>query len=504
MLTVYSGSAGRDCSGQTRRDFLRIGVLGLGGLALPQLLAGRALAAEAKKIVADKSVVFVFLNGGPTQIELFDPKMSAPAEVRSVTGEVQTKLPGVTFGGSFPKLAALADQLAVVRSFRPGNANHDAGNSILSCNNPTKAALASIYSRLAGTGHPVTGLPSNVFISPVSVGREQHTLSINGNGNLGFKGAFETGNLASAFAAFHPTIAATTAAGGKGKPGATAPAASGGLLADMKLNVPAEKLDDRLGLLKQLDQLRRNLDAGGGLADLDRYQEQAYQVLLSGVSKAFDLSKEDAKTLARYDTGQHQTPADLGKRLPQTLAHDPRCLGKQMLLARRLCEAGCGFVTVGLTGWDMHGNNGFGITDGMEIMGPPVDHALAAFLQDVAERGLSDKILLVVAGEMGRTPKIVTARAAAQDKTVVRPGRDHWANLGALLLAGGGLKMGQVVGQSDKQAGAPATEPITHEHLLGTIMHVLFDVGELRIKPGLPVDLVRMITDGKVIKELVG
>jgi uncharacterized protein (DUF1501 family) len=152
----------------------------------------------------------------------------------------------------------------------------------------------------------------------------------------------------------------------------------------------------------------------------------------------------------------------------------------------------------------MHGNNGFGIKDGFETLGPPVDHALATFLQDVEERGLSEKILLVVAGEMGRTPKIVAARAAAQDKTVVRPGRDHWANLGMLLLAGGGLKMGQVIGQSDKQGGTPATDPVTPAHLLATIMHTLFDVGELRVKPGLPVDAVRLVTDGKPIRELLG
>jgi len=504
MLTISGGDGVRNCEGGDRRNFLRIGALGLGGLTLPGLLHMRAAAAAEKRVAADKSVVFLFLNGGPSQIETFDPKMTAPVESRSVTGEVQTKLPGVTFGGSFPKLAALANRLAIVRSFRPGNANHDAGTSILSCGNPTKAAVAALYARLAGTGHPITGLPSNVFLSPMSVGRAAYTYSVNGNGNLGFKGAFETGSYPATYTAFHPTAAAAAAPAPRGKNAPLPGAGNPGLLADMKLQLPVDHMEDRLALLKKLDDLRRGVDKGGGLDDLDRYQQQAYQVLLSGVSQAFDLAKEDRKTIERYDTSQWQTPADLGKRLTQTLAHTPTALGKQMLLARRLCEAGCGFVTVGITGWDMHGNNGFGIVDGFATLGPAVDHALAVFLQDVEDRGLSDKILLVVAGEMGRTPKVVTARAAAQDKSIIRPGRDHWANLGALLLAGGGLKMGQVIGQSDRQGGAPATEPVLPGHLLATIMHTLFDVNELRVKQGLPVELVRLVGDGKPIRELVG
>jgi hypothetical protein len=139
----------------------------------------------------------------------------------------------------------------------------------------------------------------------------------------------------------------------------------------------------------------------------------------------------------------------------------------------------------------------------MEVVGSAVDHAVAAFLQDIEERGLSDKIRLVIAGEMGRTPKIVT-RTAQQAKTIKRVGRDHWANLGPLVLAGGGLKMGQVIGASDRNGGSPAWAPVTLSHLMATIMHTLFDVGQLRIQPGLPVDLVRAITDGQPIAELFG
>jgi uncharacterized protein (DUF1501 family) len=504
MLTITSGNGPRDCRGVSRRDFLRVGSLGLAGLTLPELLAARA--AEAS-FVRDRSVVFLFLNGGPSQFETFDPKMTAPAEFRSVTGEVQTKLPGVTFGGTFPKLGALADQLAVVRSFKPGNANHDGGNSILSCQNPTKAALGALYARLAGSGNPRTGLPSNVLLTPMSVGRAPFGINPTGAGGQGFQGAYQTGNLPSSFQPFHPTIGAGNDQQRADIPGARkkadTPEPASGLLSDMKLRLPAGNLDDRLALLKQLDGLKRGFD-GGAFEDLDKYQQQAYQVLLSGVSKAFDLSNEDAAVLRRYDTSDHQTPADLGKKLPQTLSHTPVQFGKQMLLARRLVEAGVGFVTVGITGWDMHGNNGFGISDGFSTLGPAVDHALAAFVQDLAERGLSDKVLLVVAGEMGRTPKINPGRAAAMEKSIVRPGRDHWANLGALLLAGGGLKMGQVVGQSDRIGGSPATAPVTPNHLLATIMHVLFDIGQVRVQANLPADIVRLLTESPPIVELVG
>ncbi|MEK6236964.1 MAG: DUF1501 domain-containing protein, partial [Planctomycetales bacterium] len=175
------------------------------------------------------------------------------------------------------------------------------------------------------------------------------------------------------------------------------------------------------------------------------------------------------------------------KKIPE---FSPVALGKQMLLARRLCEAGCGFVTVGSSGWDMHGN-AFGVDDGAPCLIPAVDHAVAAFLNDLQDRGLSDKILLVITGEMGRTPKINA-----------KGGRDHWANLCTLALAGGGLNMGQVIGASDSKGGSPATEPYGVKNLLATVMHTVFDPGTLRITDGVPTDLARLITENEPIKEL--
>jgi uncharacterized protein (DUF1501 family) len=168
-------------------------------------------------------------------------------------------------------------------------------------------------------------------------------------------------------------------------------------------------------------------------------------------------------------------------------------LGHQMLLARRLCEAGCGFVTVSDCGWDMHANNNSpkGMA-GIWPMGHQVDHAVSAFIEDVAERGLSDNILLVVTGEMGRTPK--------KNKN---GGRDHYGELTPLLISGGGLRMGQVIGQSDGHAAQPTTEPYTPRHLMNAVMHTLFDVGKLRLQPGAPSELLRFIERSEPIAELV-
>ena len=206
----------------------------------------------------------------------------------------------------------------------------------------------------------------------------------------------------------------------------------------MQLQVPAARLDDRRALLQQLSSLQRSLDRTGAVEDLDRYRQQAFNVITRGVRDAFDLTREDARTIARYDTARYRIPeqslrkgTNNAGRIPEFA---PYALGKQMLLARRLCEAGCGFVTVTNHGWDMHGN-AFGIDDGIPCLGPALDHAVSTFLEDLEQRGLSDQILLVVTGEMGRTPRINN-----------KAGRDHWANICSLLLAGGGLRMGQVIG----------------------------------------------------------
>ncbi len=490
MLNWFGRSSVRDCSGYSRRDFLRIGGLGVAGLTLADLLAVRASAASGTGNLTGKSVVFLFLNGGPAQIETFDPKMSAPAEIRSITGEAASSLPGVSFGGTFPLLAARAHRMAVVRSYQPRNGNHDGGVKVLSGENELGASAGAIYARVAGVGSPRTGMPSNVFVSPQSVGKPAQNTPFN------YGGPMNTGSLPSMYAPFHPTAEE----GGGNRLGRGGP--KEGLLADMELRLPLERMQDRRQLLASLDVLKRRVEGSAGVANADRFQQQAYEAILGGVSQAFDLANENPAVLARYETADMPTPASLARQLPQTAAHSPIMLGRQLLLARRLCEAGCGFITIGVSGWDMHGNNGFGIEDGMKILGPAVDHAVAAFLDDLEERGLSDQILLVIAGELGRTPKIVT-RTAAESKNITRAGRDHWANLGALALAGGGWRMGQVIGESDNQAGSPKTYPITSADLLATILHTVFDAGQLRLDGGVPGEIRRIVAAREPIRELV-
>jgi hypothetical protein len=463
MLTIHNGDPRLH-----RRAFLKIGSLALGGLSLPWLLAARA--GEVKRVVTDKSVIFLFLHGGPSQTETFDPKMSAPAGVRSATGEVQTALPGVTFGGSFPKVAALADKLTVVRSFVPGDANHDikpiVGKDTFGAN------LGSIYARIAGINHPANGMPSNVVLFPRAVDPETQP------GTMNFGKFGDTGSLGSAYAPFDPS-------GG------------GSLQKDMKLSVPLAQLEDRRRLLAQLDQVKWSLSEKKLLDGMDRTREQAFGTVLGGVADAFDLTKEDPRIVARYDTAPLVRPENIDKKWKNynNYVDNAKTLGKLLLLARRLCERGCGFVTVTTNFvWDMHSDvNNAGVEEGMRYMGQPLDHALSAFLEDLETRSLDEKILLVVCGEMGRTPKINK-----------NGGRDHWGNLGPLLLAGGGLRMGQVIGQSNREAGEPQSDPVRIPNLIATILHTLFDVGELRLVPGVPREVAQTMTGWEPIPGLLG
>ncbi len=448
-----------------RRSFLKIGSLALGGLSLPGLLK----AAEAKRLVTDKSVIFLFLHGGPSQTETFDPKMSAAENVRSATGEVKSAIPGVTFGGTFPRLAAHADKLAIIRSFASGDGNHDIkpvlGKDTFGAN------LGSVYAKVAGINHPVTGVPSNCILFPRSVDASTQP------GTMSFGKFANAGPFGESCAPFDPS-------------------AGNDLQKDMKLALPLDRLDDRRRLLAQLDRVKWSLAEGRMLDGLDKTREQAFHTILGGVADAFDLSKEHPFTLARYDTAPLVRPENIDKKWKNynNYVDNAKSLGKLLLLARRLCERGCGFVTVTTNFvWDMHSDvNNAGVKEGMGYMGRPLDHAVSAFLEDVAARGLSDKILLVACGEMGRTPKINA-----------KGGRDHWGGLAPLLLAGGGLNMGQVIGQSTRDAGEPLSEPVRIPNLLATILHTLFDMGELRIAPGVPREVAGTMAGWEPIRGLV-
>lgn len=449
MLSVYDPSARLN-----RRELLRIGTLGLSGLTLPSLLSARARAGEAKALTTGKSVIFLFQQGGPSQFETFDPKPEAPVEIRTVTGTIPTPVPGVHFGDTMQQLAPLAEKLTVVRSFQTGNAGHNIHPIV--CADSLNANIGSLVSRVVGPTRPATGMPTNAVLFPQAV--SDAVTKGQARGDIA-----ATGQLGKVNAPFIP--------GGGGE-----------LQKNMRLNLAADRFGDRRELLAQLDRLNRQFEAEEPLRNIDKFQEQAYQLLLSGgVADALDLSKEDPKTLARYDTSRYARPdgwskANRGKR--GYYSGHAMTLGKLLLLARRLCEAGCGFVTVhadyeGV--WDFHADgNNLNVKDGMEAVGRSFDHAVAAFIEDLEARGLQDKILLVCTGEMGRTPKLNK-----------NGGRDHWARLAPLLVYGGGTAGGRVIGQSTKDGGEPATDPLTVKHLIATILHTVFDVGQLRLQPDL-------------------
>ncbi len=445
-----------------RRALLQIGGLGLGGLSLSHLLAARALADTGQKpFTTGKSVIFLLQQGGPSQHETFDPKVQVPEAVRTVGGVTQTSLPGVTFGATMSQLAAHADKLAVVRSFTTGNSGH---NLLPLVGKDTRDAnLGAYYARLVGANNPLTGMPTNVLLSGTAV--EPDGLGPDKRfGNL--KSAGPLGKAAEAFS----------------------PGGGSALQKDMTLSLAEDRFFDRQQLLSTLDRMRHNMDARAVLEGVDKFRQQAYDMVLKGVASAFDLSQEDPRTIARYDTSQYLRPRAFyggktnGNKDRLWYQSNARTLGKLLLLARRLCEAGCGFVTVTTRFvWDMHGDrNNLGVERGMQAVGQPFDHAVSAFIEDCEQRGLSDDILLVACGEMGRTPKVNA-----------KGGRDHWGRLTPLVMYGGGFTRGQVIGQSTRDGGEPHVDPYNTQNLIATIMHTLFDIGQLRITRGLPTELVR-------------
>ena len=466
MLTIFDGNESIN-----RRAMLRIGSLGLAGLSLPMLLAGRAAAGEKAGHISGKSVIFLFQQGGPSQLETFDPKPDAPSNIATVTGTIQTKLPGVIFGDALPRLAALADKLTVVRSVQTNNAGHNIQPIVGPDSQETNIGVH--YARVAGATRAASGMPTNAVIYPSAVSQDVPGPQARGDLRA-------TGSYGSAYAPF-------------------VPGAGGDLQNDMQLNLPRERLfNDRRSLLAQIDRLNRKMDASGQLETMDKLQQQAYGLLLGGgVAKALDLSQEDPKTVARYDTSHFSKKGqwDRAKR-GQAGYYDAQAatIGKLLLLARRMCEAGCGFVTIHASYagvWDMHADgNNLSMVDGMNAVGRSFDHAVAAFVEDLEARGLTDKIMLVATGEMGRTPRINQ-----------RGGRDHWGKLAPLLIHGGGVRGGQVIGRSTRDGGEPATENHTPKHLISTIMHSLFDVGQLRLARGIPPQVIRL-TQAKPIVEV--
>ncbi len=423
MLTVYSKPNGKNCEGTSRRDFLRVGTLGGSMLTLPNLLR-----ANANGSVNEKSVIWIWLAGGPTHVETFDPKMTAPVEYRSITGEVNTPIPGVTIGGTFPKIASCVDKMALVRSFAHGNSSH--GNATrwvmtgYDDRQLVKPSIGSIMARKFGTTNPNTGIPTYIRMS-----------AINGDG---------AGWLGTGYNPFNP---------------------NGPAVKNMKIAVPEDRFASRRGLLNSLDSINRAADRTGKMEGIDAFEQQAFELIVGSSQDAFDINKADPKTRERYGKG----------------------LGESLLKARRLVDAGCRFVTVSYGGWDMHG----GIVKGLKPRAAQMDQGISALIEDLDQQGKLKDTLVVITGEFGRTPKI--------NKNA---GRDHWGRLCTLALAGGGLRMGQVIGESSEKLETPATSPISPQDLMATIFHMygLDPKMQFMSNQGRP---TYMIEDGEPIRELI-
>jgi len=472
MLTIEDTV--RVGGGLARRSFLRVGSAGLAGLAgLPGFLgqvagAGRASAAEGlKPYLRDRSVIFLFMHGGPSQFETFDPKSEGSSNVHSQTGDIATSIPGVAFGSTFPQLAKRAHLLNIVRSFVTGDGNHDIKPVVGMATQ--RANIGSLYARVAGPMRPATAMPTNVTLFPHAV------LTSAGQPITQFGDFTAAGDIGPIYA---PLV----------------PGGGAGFQEDMKIHLPQDRLSDRRGLLAELDRGRRwrDLAAMRGAAAI---QDSAFDALLQGVSGAFDLDKEDPRLVERYDTASLFRPETIDRKWNnhKNYADHGQSIGKLLLLARRLCEHGAGFVTVTTSFvWDMHADaNNAPMVEGLGYVGAPFDYAVAALIDDIEARGLSEKILLVCCGEMGRSPVLNAAG-----------GRDHWGNLAPLMLYGGGLGKGNVIGRSSRDGGEPASDPVFITDLVGTIMRSLLDLSEVRLLDSLPKSLQATLAQGRPIPGL--
>jgi hypothetical protein len=416
MLRV-TGDPYRLCDHLTRRDVLRIGALGLGGLTLPQLLSAEASAGIKN---SHKSIIMIYMAGAPPHQDMYDLKLDAPAEIRGEFQPIATPVPGIQICEHMPRLAAIMDKLVPLRSvYGSPNGAHDShicytgrakqneplggwpsiGSTIAKLQGPTSPSIPPFIGLAPDAGHPPYGSP-------------------------GLPGFLGIGN-----AAFRPT----------------GPAQNDMTLKDLS----GDRLEDRKALLGSIDQLRREIDASGSLDGLDAINEQAFNILTSTkLAEALDISQEPPAVRERYGKGN---PQRYGDGAPRNLEH--------FLMARRLVEAGARVVTLNFGRWDFHSNN---FSEAKNTHLPMFDQGLSALIEDLHARGMDQDVAVVAWGEFGRTPRI---NADA--------GRDHWPQVGGGLVAGGGFRTGQVIGATDRLGGAIAERPIHFGEVHATLYKFL-------------------------------
>ncbi|MDG2128830.1 MAG: DUF1501 domain-containing protein [Fuerstiella sp.] len=423
----------------TRRSFLRAGTLGVSALHLSDLLQGAEVSGGVRR---DHSVVMIYLPGGPTQHETFDPKPRAPREIRGSFQPISTAVPGTQFCELLPKLSAMSDRFSIVRSLVGLMNRHES----FQCYTGRPAGRP-------GDNEPAGGWPS--LGSTVS-----SVLGPNREGMIPYVDAApRMGHMPYNNRGVHDPASTLSWPGYTGSDHVPF-TIEGDVKDDLILNgIDSVRLQNRRSVLTSLGRLQQQVDARCGL---DAFQQQAFGLLTSSkLADALDLEKEDPAVVLRYGEGQATDPSFGGA--PQSPKH--------LLLARRLVEAGVRCVTVAFGAWDWHANREGTIEYLSRKYLPVYDHALSTFLQDLEQRGLLETTSVVVWGEFGRTPRINA-----------KGGRDHWAETQSVLLAGGGIHGGMVIGQTDKEGGRPVERPVHVQEVFATLYRTLgIDVNNIKI-----------------------
>ncbi len=417
----------------SRRSFLQAGFLTLGGLGLADLLRLRTAAAATSGSTPDTSVILIWLQGGPSHMETYDMKPEAPVEYRGEFNPIHTNVPGMDLCEYLPLHAKVADRFTLIRSISHGFANHAGGaGRFLSGRDPLRPLERT--SQFPTIGPIVSKMRDHVNIGiPNYIGNQP---------NVYGGGSAYLGESALPF-----VVGADPNAKNFRVPNITL---------DDKLK---DRLDDRVTLLTSFDRMRRDLDQNGSLQSIDKFNSRALDMLTSDKSRdAFDISQESEATREKY--GRHKW-------------------GQRALLARRLVEAGSSFVTMqmqnpGVTGcagnWDIHAVNGH-LYDDLRGRLPLFDRAVSALVEDIYERGLDEKVMVIVSGEFGRTPRINSQKGTRSK--VMQPGRDHWPGAMSVLVSGGGMQMGQVIGSTTANGAYAKDNKLDPNDLLSTVYRFL-------------------------------
>lgn len=442
-----------------RRGALHAGLLGLGGMSLASLLKQRSVASET--LPKDTSVIFLFLHGGPSQLETYDMKPEAPTEVRGPFMPISTNVPGMNLCELLPLHSKIADRFALIRSCTHGDGGHfEAHGRFMSGNaglkpgtfESTHPQMGAIVGRALKSR--VRGLPAAVGMGLV-IYQSAHGNYLPGIGNGYWSSAWR------------PPILTNSG------------------LPDSTLTIDGERLNNRVALMRQLDLLRRDIDSRGVMDSVDDFNRTAIEILTADKArKAFDISQEDPRLVEKYGSEW----------------------GQNALIARRLVEAGVSFVTISVPGgvkamdapgWDDHAIN-IDLPTNMRHRLPVYDQVVTTLINDIYDRGLDKKVLLIAAGEFGRTPKGTLQPGTSTGK--LQWGRDHWPGAQSILISGGGFRMGQVIGATDQHAAYPVERPIDPQDLMATMYrHLGIDLATHFPDPsGRPV----AITTGMPINEL--